>query len=271
MLSLKAVIVLYNKKIADSASITSIFKQHSWMENIKLSVSIYDNSENAMISESELLYLKTVLDVNYIHDGSNRGLNVIYESEFRNLNTDYILLLDDDTFLPSNYLSIFFDSHNINASNSIYVPKIYSFEKIISPYRTFLFLSKSIDNNISGVHRDIHAINSGVILPNINEIKCYQYPQYVKFYGTDSVLFDYINQLKIPIVVLDCKVNHDLSFHPLGDFDKYQKALRNVICFWREHYSSNTIHLAFLFCYLLYLSFKLSCKKRKLINLFKFK
>ena len=77
------------------------------MENIKLSVSIYDNSENAMISESELLYLKTVLDINYIHDGSNRGLNVIYESEFRNLNTDYILLLDDDTFLPSNYLSIF--------------------------------------------------------------------------------------------------------------------------------------------------------------------
>ncbi|HHQ4633090.1 TPA: hypothetical protein ACSPZ6_004486, partial [Aeromonas hydrophila] len=81
MLSLKAVIVLYNKKIADSASITSILKQHSWMENIKLSVSIYDNSENAMISESELLYLKTVLDINYIHDGSNRGLNVIYESE----------------------------------------------------------------------------------------------------------------------------------------------------------------------------------------------
>ncbi|MGL6604457.1 hypothetical protein [Aeromonas hydrophila] len=66
MLSLKVVIVLYNKKIADSASITSILKQHSWMENIKLSVSIYDNSENAMISESELLYLKTVLDINYI-------------------------------------------------------------------------------------------------------------------------------------------------------------------------------------------------------------
>lgn len=271
MLSLKAIIVLYNKKIADSASITSILKQHSWEENIKFSVSIYDNSEKAMISERELLDLKTVLDINYIHDGENRGLNVIYESEFKNLKADYILLLDDDTFLPSDYLSIFFDSHNENASKSVYVPKIFSFEKLVSPYRTFLFLSKSIDNESSGIYRNIHAINSGVILPNVNEIRRYEYPQYVKFYGTDSVLFDYINQLKMPIVVLDCKVNHDLSFHPLGDFDKYQNALRNVICFWRVHYSSNIIHLAFLFCYLFYLSFKLSCKKRKVINLFKFK
>lgn len=271
MLSLKAIIVLYNKKIADSASINSILKQQSWAGNIKLSVSIYDNSESAMINECELLYLKTILDINYIHDGVNKGLNVIYESEFKNLKENYILLLDDDTFLPDDYLSIFFDSHNKNSSKSVYVPKIYSFNKLISPYRTFLFLSKSVDNESSGICRNIHAINSGVILPNVNEIRSYKYPQYVKFYGTDSVLFDYINQLKMPIVVLDCKVNHDLSFHPLGDFDKYQNSLRNVICFWRIHYSRNIVHLAFLFCYLFYLSLKLSCKKRKIINVFKFK
>ncbi|MGL4336699.1 MAG: glycosyltransferase family 2 protein [Turicibacter sp.] len=269
MLSIKAIIVLYNKKVSDSASIISILKQRIWKNRIKLSVSIYDNSEKAMISERELLDLNAIVDVDYVHDGLNKGLSLIYESEFKKLKEDYVLLLDDDTCLPHDFLLTFINCHNKYELNSVYVPKIYSFNKLISPYRTCLFLSKTIDDNCSGVYKNIHAINSGVILPNIKCIRDYEYPPYVKFYGTDSVLFDYINKLKIPIVVLDCKVNHDLSFHPLGDFDKYQNALCSVIGFWRKHYSNNVIHISFLFCYLFYLSLKLSLKKRKVINLFK--
>ncbi|WP_368168889.1 MULTISPECIES: glycosyltransferase [unclassified Aeromonas] len=266
MTSIKIVIVLYNKKIVDSASINSILKQKYSKDNICVSLSIHDNSPLAMINDNELSEIGRELKVSYIHDGNNNGLNVIYEAEFKNFDSDYILILDDDTSLPYDYLDKFHQAQQEFGTKSIFVPKVIVFDKLVSPYKSWLFFSRAIRDLVHGTCKNIYAINSGVFLPNIKEIKNYSYPPYVSFYGTDTVLFEYVHSADIPVVVMDSRIQHELSFHPKGNSEQYHRALFNVVRFWKSHYGKNIFHLIILYAYLFYLSFRESVKNKKLIN-----
>lgn len=266
MVSLKVIVVLYNKGLDTSSSINSILKQVNIKGVLDLSLSIYDNSPTAMINECDLSRIKARINTSYYHDGNNYGLNVIYETEFKNLVSDYLLILDDDTCLPENYLERFLLIQKENNFGCIFVPNIIVHNKSISPYKSWLFLSRPVGVSFYGPCNNVCAINSGIFVPRIDVIKKYQYPHYAQFYGTDTVFFEFVKAKNIPIISMGISVEHDLSFHPKGDNDKYHSALFKVVRFWKSHYQKNKFHLMLLYFYLIYISVRETLKSKKIIN-----
>src|SRR4051812_33172951 len=90
------IIVLYNCKIEESESYTSIAESLGY-ENERAYLYIFDNSpQSQVVDQSAPVWLNVV----YIHDPLNPGLGVAYNSGAKlatSLNLKWIILLDQDT------------------------------------------------------------------------------------------------------------------------------------------------------------------------------
>ncbi|MCH7371158.1 glycosyltransferase [Aeromonas sp. MR16] len=269
VLNLCVVVVIYNKSFFNSKTLQSLLYQKYVKDYLYITLNIYDNSVDAKIKTNDIIALnENFSKVNYNHDGFNHPLSVIYEREFKKDGGDYVLLLDDDTTLPGNYFEAFFLQYKKYGDGVVFVPRITINGKLFSPYHSWLFISKPINSNHQGQSHGISAINSGVYIPKTKKIESFKYPEYTTFYGTDTVLFEYINRENICIVTMGISVSHDLTFHPSSEIDKYMLSLSKVVCFWKAHYKKNIFSYIMLFFYLLFLTVKLSLKTRKFINLF---
>lgn len=266
---IKIVVVLFEKKLHESLSLSSLLKQEN-LSCLNIDLNIYDNSPDACLSDDDIQELSKKYLVSYKHTPENIPLSRIYGEEFSHYqDADYILLLDDDSKLPENYLCFFYSQQKSKGREAVYVPKISVHNKLLSPYRSYFVFSNPIEYSFSGANNRLTAINSGVFVPLSYEQTLFKYPKYCQFYGTDSVLFEYFHKKSIDIYVLDAYIEHDLSFHPNSDEKTYLKSLNNVIRFWRAHYKKTVFWNVLLKVYMLFLSVKLSIKFRKIINLFK--
>ena len=85
---------------------------------------VYDNSL------AEDVEAKNMISSNffYFHDVTNPGVSYAYNSAVEyaaSHNIDWVLLLDQDTFLPCCLLSEYFNAIQINGAISMFVPKIF--------------------------------------------------------------------------------------------------------------------------------------------------
>ncbi|UAL42639.1 hypothetical protein K8B83_17685 [Shewanella inventionis] len=268
-MNIKIVVVLFNKKLNESKTLVTLTSQVQAVLEKKHQLNIYDNSKLPCLNSSDLKLLESNYYVNYKHNKNNLPLSTIYKEQFDLLSSDeYLLLLDDDSKLPDDYISNFISTRKTLSSLSgiVFVPKVITHSSLISPYKSFFVFSKPYNSN--GFSEKVFAMNSGIFIPKFNDLNLFVYPEYAKFYGTDTVLFEFLHFRKVKIYVLDSYIQHDLSFHPDNDKVQYLSSLVKVICFWREHYSFGLISQFFFKVYLFMLSIKLSIKYKTLINLF---
>jgi hypothetical protein len=247
----------------------SLMEQNYFTKN-EVDLIIYDNSMYPQLAEEDLHAISKKFNVTYLNTPENLSLREIYEETFSAFDDyKYVLLLDDDSNLPVDYLSVFFENKSKFNSNTVFVPKVSVHNKCISPYTSRFILSKPITESFVGFKNNVTAINSGIFVPLSYEFSLFKYPLYCSFYGTDTFLFEYFHRKRYLIYTIGVTILHDLSFHPKSNKTSYLNSLNKVVKFWYEHYKTDTFKTYMLNVYLMLLSLKLSIRYKEIINLFK--
>ena len=167
-------VVLYNKRISEIASLENVFSFSSSVGNGNTKLIVVDNSDDER-NKSDGEY-KVIIDNNieYIYNNGNIGLSKAYNKALKyalgcsgDINSDYILFVDDDTPFSEEYYSIIYEAvtdpvrktDGVNVITGI----ISSGGRSMSPTKGFRF--KFSDNDYiksNGIYEDITCISSGM-------------------------------------------------------------------------------------------------------------
>ncbi len=192
-----AVVVLYNCKIKDSKSLTSINDSLAFYSYI-LDVVVYDNSPYSDI-ENESIFNRKQLTIHYFHDPTNPGVSKAYNFAAKyaeELKKKWLLLMDEDTSFPlesiSNYLQAIEQHPDINLFSPILKLRTGT---ILSPCRYSFkrgFALKQVSAGVNSL-KHISPINSGMLISLDAFIKAGGYNEKVRLDFSD---FQFIERLK---------------------------------------------------------------------------
>lgn len=270
-MDIKILVVIYNTKLSDSATLLSLANQKI-THKINISLVIYDNSARSNFEKVFIEKLTQHFDLVYKHTPQNLSLREIYNGEIKEMNSDDILvILDDDTSLPDNYLDMVAQSIIENPSISLFVPKIFVHGSLYSPHKSFVFLNRKIKKITNGAiyTRNMSAINSGMVIRGaFFKSSGFLYPNFVDFYGTDKVFFDAYASNQRYFYVMNICVDHDVSNHPSNrDINNYASVINKVNVFWLKYLDKKRLLLNAYKLFMLFYALKLSLKNKKIIFL----
>jgi GT2 family glycosyltransferase len=132
------VCVLFNTIPAESLTLISLSKIFESNITSKHNILIYDNS---LVSIKELNFFSHNVNILFYHNPENPGLAVPYNYALEkaiDLNKKWLVLLDQDTVLGSDFLLQLTDSINsVQGDDSIgaIIPKVYNGKNLVSPSR----------------------------------------------------------------------------------------------------------------------------------------
>lgn len=161
-----AVLVLYNTRLEDSITFTSL-RNSLKKNNLRMDILVYDNSPTPMVTESD--FISDNWRIHYVHDKTNPGVSKAYNEGLgiaRKLNKKWLLLLDQDTSFPQNAVVEYSKAIQENPDIYLLAPIVISINKIISPCRYFLNKGYCLRKVNPGVY-NFHAkslINSGMLI-----------------------------------------------------------------------------------------------------------
>ena len=130
---------------------------------------IYDNSKKIDNQASYFDFLYPQFHFHYIHDELNSGLGVAYNTAAviaKNIKKEFLIFLDQDTFLSDEYFKIILKSVNDNPSINLFSPVVISNEIVISPSSFFAGRSWVKNKKEFGQLKTINhtIINSGTVI-----------------------------------------------------------------------------------------------------------
>lgn len=228
-----AVVVLYNRRWAKVPASLLLLEKLRKLQNssngdyvlLLDKLVIYDNSPTAISDDVAILE-----GVEYVNNTLNGGTRAAYEYAFNKAykeNMQWVLFLDQDTFLPDNFFSKAADSirFGLNEGVGVLLPKVTDNGLVISPSYISLFGSikkiSEIDmvessifkRNISGIASGsmikVAALNS---LPAIPPILWLDY--------VDHWIFLSLKKLGVRFSIIDIVLEHHLSISNIGCIDK---------------------------------------------------
>jgi GT2 family glycosyltransferase len=220
---LTAIIVLYNKNIESSETISSIVKCDS--STLLDNVLVWDNSPLALkddeLEECDNKFNEKNIRFNYRHCPENYPLSKVYNHFFINFkDSDYFLILDDDTLLNSDFFDCLSTELRSNSNSDLYIPRIYHRSKLISPSKRFLMKGWYLNGKPKGELRThfLSAINSCMVISNNFLIRTgFKYDERLTSYGTDDEFILSFNKKRGSCKVLDVDIHHDLSLSTMNN------------------------------------------------------
>ena len=136
--ALLAVLVLYNRRLEESKTFTSLFRTSpAWDERVHLFV--YDNSPVPMHAPGA--FDDSGMHIHYLSDTSNPGVSRAYNAGgrmARQLQKPYLLFLDQDTLFPRDALSRYFNAIESYSDSPVVAPVLFHNGRIHSPCRQML-------------------------------------------------------------------------------------------------------------------------------------
>lgn len=229
--SIQIIIVLYKKKISESATIKSLMQNVVGLGS-KLDLFIYDNSPNDFIQEN-ILNLSNIFNINYIRDTSNPGVSKAYNEGAlyaQSMNKGWILLFDQDTFLPSDFISTLIKNLEDYPTQTLFAPRLIDSRLQISPCK-YKYAKGFPYQKITTA--GIHLLKGKNLL---NSCLCIQlqafsavggYRSNVQLYYSDFVFINFFKKVYSSFVLLDIDVIHSMSALE----DNYQKQLQTYSLF----------------------------------------
>jgi Glycosyl transferase family 2 len=171
-----AVIVLYGQSPGESVALSSLLEALAGRPDAaeRISLIIYDNSAEPHEPSAGISFA-----AHYIHDGENAGLARAYNAALARSQahgSTWLLLLDQDTRLSSEYLTEMLETSNALASQeqvAAIVPKLWAGTRLYSPDAPFLWQIRqqfsdqnhAVDETVTGmVAQPLTAYNSGAAL-----------------------------------------------------------------------------------------------------------
>lgn len=208
-MQLTAVIVLY-EVAADKArtikSLQAMQQTNTWTLLQQIHFVLFDNSKKAQSISAQLLP-----DFEYQHSAENVGLAAAYNTALGiagQRQSDYLLLLDQDTQLTTAYLEELVKVAAKKQPVAI-VPQIIATGQPVSPILEAQPFK--ISPVTAGYQRGVTAINSGACLKInfLQQIKGFD-PEFPLDF-LDYWLFYQVNQTQQPVLVLQSQLVHELS------------------------------------------------------------
>lgn len=202
------VVVLYNMKYKDSNSLKSLINNGIFFNQIL----VIDNSTNQDLLDYN--YLGSNCKFRYISMNANVGISKAYNKAIENVNTTWVVFLDQDTQINSDYIN---EVHNIIKNEKeikAYCPIVKCNNLIVSPaimkkYRTKTFFNEREIKAVKG--KKITFINSGVLI-NTDIFKAIgRYDEGIFLDFVDHDFSDrYFKEFGV-VKIMNSKINHNLS------------------------------------------------------------
>lgn len=268
MKKVSILVVTYGIDLIESLSLNAI--QNLDLRNIdyKPVLKIWMNkySGEKLFLEKEI---EDKFEVEIVKSIENEPLPIIYNRFLLEQNSDYAILLDQDSIIENDYISEIYQA--INKTNAcLLLPKVVHGDTLVSPGR-FWFIFGSLDpslKKIDGIVNDknIVAINSGLVV-KVQLIKdgLIKYDECLKFYFTDTkFLLDY-NKLGLDVYILKSIITHDLS--ELSDSHNIHKAcfrFKDMILGFRTIYP-NSFKRILVELYLVYIATRYSLNFKSIV------
>lgn len=204
MIEYYAVVVLYNKKIQDSITISHLMK----LQEEYLHIIVLDNSTDAFVIENKTYFSEDVLT--YYSMGGNVGLSKAYNYALSKLKNkpenDIVIWLDDDTPVKKEYFSCLKKKAE-DKTYDVFVPVIYGQNGVIySPNEIGWLKGKYISSPEQKILQNkFNAINSCLAV-RLKAYKDYVYDEGLFMDCVDTKLFDDFREKKLNFFVLPVKI-----------------------------------------------------------------
>lgn len=224
MKKLGIIIVLYKVRINDSTAFNCLKKQ---LTDEK--VLFYDNSPESdkTISSDDKIF--------YINDKTNPGVSKAYNEGakfLKSIGCEWVVLLDQDTFLPDNFISVYIDAI-MSEKSKLYCPsvKLQGEDFFISPGPIKIKRVVANGRKYSGslTLQKYAAINSGLLICIDAFDECGGYNENVPLDFSDFQFFDNFSRYNDIFLTLDIELEQDLS-GAKHDFDSLYSRFR-IYCY----------------------------------------
>ena len=166
--NLIGIVVLYNNKIEESITLTSI--NESLLKNSNfLDMIVYDNSARSEIKDGSI-FSEGQLIIHYFHDPTNPGVSKAYNFAAQyavKLKKRWIMQLDQDTTFPIDAISTYVTALTNYPVIKLFVPLLkLSDGRIVSPSRYCCKRGFALRNITVGLHslKKISPLNSGMLI-----------------------------------------------------------------------------------------------------------
>lgn len=256
-------IVLYECKVKDSLSYTSLLKSSEYLSNSKLI--LWDNSPLLQNVKNADCFK----NVEYVHAAGNISLSKIYNSVItENEGYDYMIILDQDSSFSCHYFKKLNKAIIKHPSINLFLPIVKSDRTIVSPGNYKLFKGSYWNKEQYGViyAKNIIAINSGMVI-NFNYLKnTYKgYDERLRFYGTDTFfMFEYSKDNNV-LFVIDYVFKHASALLERSEsIDKQIIRLNDLFFSWKITNEGKRFALMLINLYILIRIFKLVIKYKNL-------
>jgi GT2 family glycosyltransferase len=267
--------VICNKKI-DKAQ-TAISLTQACINNPDVFSSfklvIYDNSPNGQTAPPEMPF-----ECEYKHDPDNGGLAAAYNYALQRAaaeNYGWLLLFDDDTSLPVDFIEKFNDiSRMADSSVVAIVPKAHYRGRYFSPYKVlFGGIHRPVDRNFVGIcDFEVSAVGSATMLRTSFMQELGGFNKTFWLDCLDSWIFHSIHLKGKKVYIAPVVIEHELSILDYDKFmseKKYLNTLKYEALFMRSYKTKpeNFFYLLRLIKRSLTLFFTVKNKKYSLITL----
>jgi rhamnosyltransferase len=220
------VIVVYEKSIETISSIKIITEFYKTLESTP-AILVYDNSKLPQSASAPIYYL---------HDGLNSGVSRAYNTAANfaaTLGKSRLCLLDQDTEIKSKTLESYFQSFSQFGNENVFVPKIISGRKILSPYKTFLrkgYPTSSIPTGRQAT-KNYQVINSGILVNVVTFKQAGGYDEHYPLDLSDNVFWKRLTRVAPTFVVTESTCEH----HHSGSIDQPELAINRFEIFLKAN------------------------------------
>jgi GT2 family glycosyltransferase len=214
---IQCVVVLYKNTLLESSTVRSLIDyctQHDGFAQ-RISLLVYDNSP----LRAETNFSGFSFGVfEYRHDTQNGGLAAAYNcalSIARSRKLDWLLLLDQDTFIEVDFLSVLMREICNSPPTDVcaIVPKLARNGIVLSPQVVGKLRNYPIDPKALGLYpKPLAVLNSGACIRVRALVDVGGFPQKYWLDYLDHIVFHRLQATGCRIVILDVVIQHHLSF-----------------------------------------------------------
>ncbi len=266
-IKLLVLIVSYESKLSKCNSLLSLLPQinHSCFRNLI----IWDNSQKNMCD------LQLPSKCTYLFEGKNESLAKVYNKVSLNYKNEYshLLILDDDSVLPSDFIDKVYKSVKSNLLIDLFVPKIFNNQRLVSPGKIDFIKGRLLNSVTCGINptKDMTIISSGMCLSKryISEHNFRIFDEKLNLYGIDTRFMKVFRKKTLNFYIFDIEIQHDTSLRTEVSVEKLAFRYNNLLRSWLIVYSDTLFEKVSIRLYVLYhiLKFTLIHRSLRLISL----
>jgi GT2 family glycosyltransferase len=207
------IIVLYKQQLAESSSYKSLLKN---VTDTKIDLFVYDNSPQEF-EQDTIPFSTEKFNIKYERNLSNAGVSLAYNkgAEYaRSLEKKWLLLFDQDTDIPQNFLSVLIQNINLFSQEHIFVPRLFDNNIQLSPCKYYFargFPYKK--EQISGLHsiEKKNLLNSCLCVRLDVFFQLEGYSEDVPLYYSDFVFTDKYRKHFKTFLLIDVSIQHKMA------------------------------------------------------------